>query len=258
MKTPVKNTRRPLSYISTININHIDLKNPWVTAWWSASFPGLGHIFLGSYVKGFLLIVWEIVINVKSRLNLAIIYSFNGRYEMAKEVLDSRWLLLYIAVYIYSMWDSYRKTVELNKFAVLAKRENSPITPFKIDSIEINYLDKRNPWVSLTSSIFMPGLGHLCTHRLPTGFLLLTLWVIISYYSHLLQAVQYSATGAFSQAKAIVDPEWLLFLPSLFGFAIYDAYVHLVEFNKLFQFEQSRFLKENYQDPGFKLPFNKT
>ncbi|MBU9723381.1 hypothetical protein [Bacillus alkalicola] len=40
------------------------MKNPWVPAWWSAAFPGMGHIMLGSYVKGFILFTWEFVINV--------------------------------------------------------------------------------------------------------------------------------------------------------------------------------------------------
>jgi hypothetical protein len=54
--------------------------------------------------------------------------------------------------------------------------------------------------------------------------------------------------GEFAKVSTIVEPEWLLFLPSVFFFAIYEAYVSTVENNKLFEKEQVRFLKKNYQN----------
>lgn len=250
----IRNQRRSRGYVSAISTNFIHLRNPWVTACWAAAFPGFGHIILGSYVKGFLLILWEIFINVGSSLNLAIIFSFTGQIDKAKEIFDIRLGLLYVAVYIYSIWDSYRTTVDLNKLYRLAKDENSPILPLKIGVLEINYFDKRTPSMAVGWSIFMPGLGHLYTHRLPTGFFVLTWWIIISYYSHLLEAVFFTAVGNFSQAIAITNFQWLLFMPSLFGFAVYDAYTNTVEYNKLFDIEQEQFLKDNYQDASFYMP----
>lgn len=96
-----------------------------------------------------------------------------------------------------------------------------------------------------------PGLGHLYTHRIPTSFLLLTLTIGTVYFSHLLQAVHYSSLGKFALATAVLDPHCLLFIPSLYGFAIFDSYVNTVEYNKLFEQEQSRFLRNNYQEPVF-------
>lgn len=254
MKPNSKNERRPKAYVSTLAINHIHLRNPWVSVWWSAAFPGLGHIILGSYMKGFLLIIWEILINVKARANLSILYSFTGDFEQAKNVLDKRWLILYVAVYVYAMWNSYRSTVSLNKLSVLAERNKANITPFKIDSIEINYLEKRDPWVAVVWSILMPGLGHLHIHKLLTGFFVIVCWVVITYFSHILQAVHLTFAGAFAQATAVINPEWLLFMPSLYCFAFYDAYVNTVEYNKLFEKEQADFLKQAYQDPDFEMP----
>lgn len=248
------NIRRPKAYVSSLATNHVHLRNPWVTIWLSATFPGFGHIFIGSYIKGFLLIIWEIVINVESKLNLAIMYSFTGRFELAKETLDQRWLLLYVPVFIYALWDSHRSTIDLNKLSVLADRADPPLVPFKMDSVEVNYLDKRNPWVAAFWSALMPGLGHSCTHRLPTGFFVLTWWIVISYKAKLMTAVHLTFTGAFSQAAAVVDPEWLLFMPSLYGFAILDSYAHTVEYNKLFEAEQRQFLTANYHDSDFSMP----
>jgi hypothetical protein len=97
-------------------------------------------------------------------------------------------------------------------------------------------------------------LGHLYSHRLPTGFFVLTWWIVITYFSHILEAMYFTAIGEFSQAIIIADPQWLLFMPSLFGFTIYDSYTNTVEYNKLFEIEQEQFLKDNYQDASFRMP----
>lgn len=44
-----------------------------------------------------------------AHLNLAILYSFTGRFELAKEVLDIWWLLAYVVFYCYGLWDSYNQ-----------------------------------------------------------------------------------------------------------------------------------------------------
>ena len=75
---------------------------------------------------------WEIIINVHSRINEAMVYSFNGNFDMAREVLNTRMLLLYNAIYIITIWDSYRQSVDLNKHYLLAEFENAPIVPFNM------------------------------------------------------------------------------------------------------------------------------
>lgn len=64
---------------------------------------------------------------------------------MAKEILDPRWLLLYLPVYIFGIWDSYRTSVNMNKVFILAERENANFNSFVLGAVEINYLDKRRP-----------------------------------------------------------------------------------------------------------------
>ncbi len=114
--------------------------------------------------------------------------------------------------------------------------------------MDICYLDKRSPWVAAIFSSLAPGTGHLYTHRIPTSFFLLVKFILVIYFSHLLPAIHYTAVGAFEQATVAIDPQWFLFLPSLLGFAIYDSYVNTVEYNRLFSMEQSRFIRDNYQD----------
>lgn len=250
----IRNQRRPKGIVSPFSINYLHLRNPLVIAMWSAFFPGFGHISLGSYVKGYTLVIWEIVVNMQSHINVAIMYTLQGKFDLVKSVIDKRWVYLYIPIFIYSIMSSYRVTVDLNNFTILSNFEKSPIIPFKMNAIEINYLDKRNPWLSVLFSAFMPGAGHLTTNRLPTGFFLLGWLIVITYFSHILEASYFTLIGDFAQASVILNPQWVMFLPSIYGFAIYDSYVNTVEYNKLFDIEQSKFLKDNYQSAKFKIP----
>jgi hypothetical protein len=240
--------------MNSISTNFIHLRNPFVIAWWSATFPGFAHISLGSYIAGFLLFTWEMIVNFNSNLNLAILYSFTGRFEMAKEILNSRWLLLYAPVFIYCIWNGYQLAVDLNKLTILAKRNESKIDPERITFFEVNALDRRIPWVSVAWTFLTPGLGHLYTHRTPTAFFLLIWWIAVCYFSHILQSIQFTVLGLFEEAKAVLDPQWLIYMPSILGFALYDVYVNTVEYNRLFEQEQARMLENEYQDLDFKMP----
>ena len=142
----------------------------------------------------------------------------------------------------------------MNQLTILADRGGRTVPQESMSFMEINVLDKRSPWVAVAWTLLLPGLGHIYTHRIPTGFFLLVWWIAIAYYSFLLPATQFTALGDFGQAKNILDPEWIMFLPSIYGFAAYDAYVNAIEYNRLFEKEQAAYLKKKYQSPTFILP----
>ncbi len=250
----IRNQRRPKGVVTPASINFIHLRTPWVIAWWSASYLGYAYMSLGSYVKGFILIFLEAFINVNSKLNLGILYSFTGQFELAKQVVDTNWLLFYGPIYIFSIWGGYGLAVDLNKYSILADRENSTMIPFKINTLEIAFLDKRKPWIAVAWSLLAPGLGHLYTHRVPTSFYTLAWWTFIAYKGNLLPCIHLTILGDFAGATMVADPLWLLFLPSIYVFSIYDAYVNTVEYNRLFEQEQKRFLIDNYQNTNFPVP----
>lgn len=252
-RTSTKHARYYTAYISSFNNQHLHLRNPWVPAWWSAAFPGFGHLMLGQYIKGVVYFIWEFVINVNAQLNLAIIYSFQGQFELASQVLNTKWLLFYIPVYIGTIWDSYRTSVEQNKLYVLAQHESAPIVKYHMSAIGINYLDKRNPWFAVVASAFTPGLGQLYGARFFQGFFLVISWILISYMSNLLDGIHLTFIGDFNQAIATLDPQWFLFLPSIYCWSMFDAYVQTVEYNKLFKIEQAKFLSDSYQNGSLKL-----
>lgn len=239
--------RRYKAHVSTLGTSQLHLRNPYIIAWWSAAFPGFGHMLLSKYLRGYALFIWEVVVNIKAHVNSAMIYSFQGNIDMAKEVLDTRWLLMYIPVYLFGIWDSYRTTVDMNKIYLLAEREEHRFNTFSLGPLEVNYLDKRNPILSVMWSLFIPGLGQLYIHRILTAFFIIV-WLVVFYYcSHVQEAIVLLFLGKVKEATSVLKPEWLLFIPSHYGFAVYDSYIHTVENNNLFDKELRNHLKKNYQ-----------
>ncbi|MFZ5988274.1 MAG: hypothetical protein ACOYWZ_14270 [Bacillota bacterium] len=75
---------------------------------WSIALPGFGQILNGSLLKGIFFILLEFIINLRSNLNTAIIYSFHGNIEEAVSQTNFRWLMFYPCIYMYAAWDAYK------------------------------------------------------------------------------------------------------------------------------------------------------
>lgn len=257
LKYSKTSARRTVAYLSILGTTQLHLRNPFVIAAWSVAFPGMGHLLLSKYLRGFFLFIWEVFVNYKAHINLLILYSFLGDFEKAKAVVDIQWMSLYVPTYIFAIWDSYRTTIDLNHTYMLAVREDAELKPYKIGSVEINYLDKREPWIATIWSLLIPGGGQLYIHRLITAFFLVIWWIVICLNAKFFPAMHYTLLGDFQQAKSVLDMQWLLNIPSVYFFAMYDAYTNTVENNKLFDWEQSKFLNREYQDLNFAMPFKK-
>lgn len=197
-------TRRYKAHVSTVGTTQLHLRSPYIIAWWSAAFPGFGHLLLSKYLRGYSLVIWEVLVNNMSHLNQAIIYSFTGEFDMAKEILEPRWLLLYLPVYIFGIWDSYRTTVDMNKVFILAERENANFNSYVIGALEINYLDKRRPVMAIIWSFFTPGLGQLYIHRVVTAIFIMILMIVFVYFSNVLIAVHYLFLGKLAKRQQLL------------------------------------------------------
>lgn len=245
--------RRYKAHVSFLGTTQLHLKNPYIVAWWSAAFPGFGHMLLSKYLRGYILFIWEVFINVQANINTAMVDSFCGKVNLARAELNTRWLLLYIPVFIFAIWDSYRTCVDMNNVYLLAERESAPFNSFTLGAAEINYLDKRNPVMSVVWSFLMPGLGQLYIHRIMTATFALIWSIVFSYVSHLPEALQLLMVGDIDKSKLVINREWLLFTPSMWGFAVYDSYINTTENNKLYDNEQMAFLLKNYHSSSFRV-----
>lgn len=242
----MKPFRRIKANVNIFGTSQLHLRNPYIIAWWSAAFPGFGHLLLSKYIRGFVLIMWEIFINTKSQLNLSMVYSFTGEFEKAKEVLDYHWIFFYIPVYIFAIYDSFRASIDLNKAYLLAEKENAPFKTFVLHPLEINYLDKRNPLLTLIWSGFIPGIGQLYIHRIVSGFFSIFFFILFMYHSNFFESVHYIFQRDLHSSIYTINIGWFLFLPSLYFFSLYDSYSSAVENNKLFEEELSDFITNSY------------
>lgn len=246
--------RRNRAYISQFTVQQLHLRNPYVVAFFSFSYPGFGHLLQDRFLSAITLILWELFINNYANVNTGIYYTLIGDFEQAKDVLAERWLILYVGIYMLGIWDSYRTTIDMNKQYILADREDAPLNPLVVGSWDINFLDKRIPWLAAVWSALVPGLGHLYLHKIITGFFIFGYTVAILYFGHIPLGIKYTMLGDFEKAKEIMDQQWLLYLPSIYLFIIYDAYTSAVEHNKLFEKELSKHLRQKYQNRNFKFP----
>ncbi|MEI3604890.1 hypothetical protein SPD48_04240 [Pseudogracilibacillus sp. SE30717A] len=75
---------------------------------WSIALPGFGQLLNRKYVKAFILIFLELIINVKGKINLVIVHSFLGEMHEAIDKADYLWLMFYPCIYVFAIWDAYR------------------------------------------------------------------------------------------------------------------------------------------------------
>ncbi len=234
----IKQSRRSLVKISILGITYLHRSNPFINAWLAASFPGFGRYMLNQYVRATVLTLSEVLINTLAHMNEAIIYTFCGRFERAKAVLKPEWALGYLLIYLFTIWDSYRSTLTHNKLCELAEWENKPLHPFLIHPLGMQYLEQRNPLIGAIYSFFFPGLGQLYNHRFVLAFYAMFWWWFYGILSHGFESFFLLLTGHLQKSIAILQPHWLLFMPSVIGGSIYHAFVTAIQHNRLFRLEQ--------------------
>jgi hypothetical protein len=238
--------RRPVMHMTPLGINMAHKTNPWSAAWWSVAMPGFGHILLGMYIKGLILLCGEFVFNTIGHINLAILYTFTLLFERAHEVIDYNCALVCAIIFVFGIWDAHRISIAMNRYVWLgSKEEDRSLTFSTITTLGINFMEKRTPWLALFWSMIFPGLGHLYCHRLVSGFTFIITTMIIAVKTRLADLIILTFTAQFERITN-VDYQWLLFLPSVYLFSIYDSYSNTVNYNQLFKEEQLYYLLGKY------------
>ncbi|WP_052487827.1 hypothetical protein [Gordoniibacillus kamchatkensis] len=239
--------RYPRMTVKGISINYLRFSNAYMTIWWGMAFPGFGQWFQGRYFYGLILIVWEFFINLQSNINVAICYTLAGRFDDARQAIDQRWFLCYIAVYIFAVWDCYHVGIDLNRRVMLAEREEQQQKSFSLSSLSIELLALRDSRLSVAWSLLVPGAGHFWLHRKLIAVFFMVIWILTIVQSRVPQGVLYTMVGDFTGATRVLKPEWLLFVPSLYLFACYDAYVSTERMNELYVRELNDYLARRWR-----------
>ncbi|MCD8511771.1 MAG: hypothetical protein LRY73_19240 [Bacillus sp. (in: Bacteria)] len=159
------NARRKIAVHNPYSSNTLHFKYPLLVAWWSLAFPGFGHFMVNSYLFGFFLMSVEFLLNNIAQINTAIYYSMIGDFEQGKEVINLKYFFVYIPLYIFTVWDSYRRGTELNQEFQLAYKDISQsIKPFQFSMFEVNPLRKKiQEWYSYGPYFFHQWYIYICT-----------------------------------------------------------------------------------------------
>src|SRR5699024_12061272 len=116
-------------------------------------------------------IILEVIINTQAHINMGIIYTFVGEFDLVHQVLDARWLILYLPIYFFIIWDSYRTTVDLNFYYILADWEQLRIHTSNIAVFDIEFLDISKPFMAALASLFVQVLGPRYFNRFIVAFI---------------------------------------------------------------------------------------
>jgi len=82
----------------------------------------------------------------------------------------------------------------------------------------------KSPISAMLWSIALPGLGQIYNRDYIPAFLLIGLEFLVSISSNLNLAILYSFNGDFQQAHSVINYQWGLFYPAIYGFSIWQAY----------------------------------
>ncbi len=118
----------------------------------------------------------------------------------------------------------------------------------------MNYLQIMHPAISIFWSLIVPGLGQIIIRNMIPGICLLVGFIGTVYQSNIMTAYYYTSIGQFQLASTVLNKEWLLFIPSIYGYAVCSCYYHSIHINKLFKIEQARFLHKYYFHKNFEMP----
>lgn len=240
--------RYPLANTSVFGVSFLHRQNPYMVAWWSAAFPGFGHYLLNQHLRATLLTLSELITNALSHINEAIVYSFCGKFELAKSILHPQWLFGYVIVFLYAIWDSYRSTLVQNKTCHLAENENNQLRAAFFHPLELQYLEQRNPFIAALYSFFFPGLGQLYNHQFALAFYAMFWWWFYLTLSRAHESLLNLLLGNIQESISMLHPQWLLFMPSVLGGSIYYAFITAIEHNRLYRLEQRQHLAKRYQN----------
>ena len=121
---------------------------------WGIALPGFPQLLVGLWFKGTLFVLLEIVFNVQSNFNQAIMYSFLGETEKAAQIINYQWLMFYPCLYMFAMWDAYKISIK--------KEEEYSYLPFVFSAyfvtVGLMYSPKVYVFGKFIGPIFLPML----------------------------------------------------------------------------------------------------
>lgn len=91
--------RRYVASVSLLGTTQIHLRSPSIIAWWSAAFPGFGHLLLSKCLRGYILFIWEVSLLFLSH-SIEAVTLFIFRRSQQDNSRFKRGMVAYVTVHI--------------------------------------------------------------------------------------------------------------------------------------------------------------
>lgn len=82
----------------------------------------------------------------------------------------------------------------------------------------------KSPWAALLWSMTLPGFGQAYNGNYVMGFIFVVAELMVNNMSNLNLSFLYTLHGDFNQSHEVVDFQWGMFYPSLWGFGMWQAF----------------------------------
>jgi signal peptidase I len=127
-------------------------KNPWLAVNLSMFFPGVGQIYAGERVRGWIIICAQLGLLT---FGFWVLFSPYGH-----TLLGAGFLFAALIIHIMGLIDTYERMMQTR-------------------NIEINEEMKRNSWFIVFLTQCIPGLGHLFVRKWMFGVPILLIWIFL-------------------------------------------------------------------------------
>lgn len=137
-------------------MHSLNRKEPWLAVNLSMFLAGVGQLYTGDTVKGWLFILFQIV---GASVGLWLISNPTGN-----TLIGIIFIVFTVILGIWSLFDAYRSAV----------RRNEP-------NFEVNRKSNKDPWKAVFFSRIIPGIGHIYIGEKLLGILLIIIWLILTF-----------------------------------------------------------------------------
>lgn len=142
---------------NNVNPPSLNYKEPWLAVNLSLFLAGIGQIYAGNVIKGWLFILSQVLLY---SLGFELIFSSKGDALIGILLVTLAFILS-----IVSLFDAYKS----------AANKNTP-------SFEASRKSNKDPWKAVFLSKIIPGIGHIYIGKKFIGILIITAWIILLFW----------------------------------------------------------------------------
>ncbi len=141
-----------MSSPNNINPPSLNNKEPWLAVILSTFLAGIGQIYTGNIIKGWLFFIIQLLLYV---FGFGLVFSSKGDIVVG--------IVLFVtglAFGIFNLFDAYKSAVNKNE-----------------PDFEVTRKSNKDPWKAVFLTRIVPGIGHIYLEKTFLGIFIITVWI---------------------------------------------------------------------------------